>query len=85
MFVGLILTKHRGPNGLVERRCITLFLRCILLLLQDNFHNHISKIFEDMSLKIEQAKMMIMVMMMIMIIMMIVIMLMMSTMKLAAL
>ena len=80
MFVGLILTKHRGPNGLVERRFITLSLKCILHLLQYNFHNHISKILEDMSLKIEQA-----VMMMIMIIMMIAVMLMMSTMKLAAL
>ena len=78
MFVGLILTKHRGPNGLVERSFITLFLKFMLQFLQDTFPNHISKILEDISLKIDQAMMMMMMMM-------IAVMLMMSTRKLAVL
>jgi len=51
------------------------FLKCFLQLVQDTFHNHISKILEDMSLKIEHGIMMIMI----------AVMLMMSTRKLAAL
>jgi hypothetical protein len=65
----------------VERSFITLFLKCILQLLQDTYHNHKSKILEDMSLKIERAMMMMMMMM----IMKIAVMLMMSIRKLAAL
>jgi len=63
------------------------FLKCLLQLVQDTFHNHISKFLEDMSLKIKQAMMMMimMIMIMIMIVIVIAVMLMMSTRKLAAL